>query len=130
MEETKIELPILPEHPLLSINKLMSEHWRIRQKSSKYWRREGRKASENLSVMQPPVECHVYIYRARNGRYDPGNYYPTAKAILDGIVDAGVMTDDSYEYLDGPHLHHGGIDKENPRLEIFFSPYERKNRNG
>nr|DAX45680.1 MAG TPA: Endodeoxyribonuclease RusA [Caudoviricetes sp.] len=126
MEETKIELPILPEHPLLSINKLMSEHWRTRQKSSKYWRRVGRNASENLPEMRPPVECHVYIYRARSGRYDPGNYYPTAKAILDGIVDTGILPDDSHEYLDGPHLHHGGVDRENPRLEIFFSPYERK----
>nr|DAR31111.1 MAG TPA: Endodeoxyribonuclease RusA [Caudoviricetes sp.] len=126
MEETKIELPILPEHPLLSINKLMSEHWRTRQKSSKYWRKAGKKVSENLPEMQPPVECHVYIYRARGGRYDPGNYYPTAKAILDGIVDDGILADDSHEYLDGPHLHHGGIDRNNPRLEIFFSPYERK----
>ena len=76
--------------------------------------------------MHPPVTCDVYVYRGRAGRYDPGNYYPTAKAILDGIVDAGILPDDSHEYLDGPHLHHGGLDRENPRLEIFFNPYERK----
>lgn len=122
----KIIMPTPPEHPILSINRLMSEHWRTRQKSSKYWRNAGKKAAENLNQISPPTECHVYIYRSRGGRYDPGNYYPTAKAILDGMVDAGILPDDSYEYLDGPHLHHGGIDKNNPRLEIFFTPHERK----
>lgn len=122
----KVVIEIPDSHPLLSINKLMSEHWRTRQKSSKYWRMVGREAVKDTQVMRPPVKCDVYVYRDRAGRYDPGNYYPTAKAILDGMVDAGILPDDSHEYLDGPHLHHGGVDKENPRLEIFFSPYERK----
>lgn len=122
----KVVIEIPDSHPLLSINKLMSEHWRTRQKSSKYWRKVGYESVKDSPPMKPPVACDVYIYRPRAGRYDPGNYYPTAKAILDGIVDAGALPDDSHEYLDGPHLHHGGTDRENPRLEIFFSPYERK----
>lgn len=122
----KIIIDIPDSHPLLSINRLMSEHWRTRQKSSKHWRKAGREAVNGMRPMKPPVACDVYVYRSRAGRYDPGNYYPTAKAILDGVVDAGILPDDSHEYLDGPHLHHGGVDRENPRLEIFFSPYERK----
>lgn len=122
----KIIIDIPDTHPLLSINKLMSEHWRTRQKSSKYWRQAGYESVKDSPPLEPPVTCDVYIYRPRAGRYDPGNYYPTAKAIIDGMVDAGILPDDSFEYLDGAHLHHGGTDKENPRLEIFFSPYERK----
>lgn len=35
---------------------------------------------------------------------DPANWYPTVKAIMDGIVDAGVLQDDSARYLLGPDM--------------------------
>jgi hypothetical protein len=33
-----------------------------------------------------------------------GNYYPTAKAILDGLVDAGVLPDDNDDHVTGPDM--------------------------
>jgi crossover junction endodeoxyribonuclease RusA len=40
-------------------------------------------------------------------RRDVHNLYPTAKAIIDGLVDAGVLIDDSDQYLTGPDLRVG-----------------------
>jgi hypothetical protein len=37
-------------------------------------------------------------------RRDPGNWYPTLKACLDGIVSAGVLDDDDWRHVDGPYL--------------------------
>lgn len=41
-------------------------------------------------------------YRA--GRADPANAYPTIKALIDGMVDAGIFVDDSSEYVVGPDM--------------------------
>ncbi len=43
----------------------------------------------------------------RRGRWDPANWYPTAKAVVDGLVDAGVLTDDSARHITGPDMRAG-----------------------
>ncbi len=37
-------------------------------------------------------------------RRDTHNLMPTAKAIVDGLVDAGLLPDDDHRHLVGPHL--------------------------
>ena len=46
------------------------------------------------------VGIDVYPYaKDRRYRQDVGNCYPTAKAIIDGLVDAGVIADDNDQHL-------------------------------
>lgn len=42
-----------------------------------------------------------------NRRRDPANFYPTVKAAVDGLVDAGLLADDSHRYLIGPDMRLG-----------------------
>ena len=44
---------------------------------------------------------------------DPANAYPAVKALIDGLVDAGVLPDDDAAHLDGPDMRLGDPD---PRL--------------
>lgn len=39
-----------------------------------------------------------------NRRLDPTNYMATAKAIVDGFVDAGLFSDDNSEVVVGPDM--------------------------
>ena len=74
------------------------------------WREAGR-VSAGLVDGEPyagPVHIFAHVYKPRAGRYDAGNLYPTIKAILDGVVDAGLLVDDSNDYVIGPDLRHGG----------------------
>ncbi|MGW2933978.1 hypothetical protein ACWDA7_19490 [Streptomyces sp. NPDC001156] len=50
-----------------------------------------------LGVLHPPT----------NGRRDPANWYPSMKAAVDGIVDAGVLEDDDHTRLLGPDMRLG-----------------------
>ena len=54
-----------------------------------------------------PVHIVCTIHKTRAGRWDAGNLYPTAKAIVDGLVDAGVIPDDSNEWVTGPDMRAG-----------------------
>jgi len=42
-------------------------------------------------------------------RRDPHNYYPTLKALIDGLVDYGLVPDDSHQYLVGPDVRYGPV---------------------
>lgn len=45
-----------------------------------------------------------FHWHAPNRRRDVGNWMPTAKPIVDGLVDYGLVPDDSNKYLEGPFL--------------------------
>ena len=40
------------------------------------------------------------------------------ESILDLFVDVGILNDDDWTCLRSRHIYSGGIDKENPRVEI------------
>ncbi|MEV4438215.1 hypothetical protein AB0K09_04220 [Streptomyces sp. NPDC049577] len=54
-----------------------------------------------LGVLHPPTR----------GRRDPANWYPSFKAAVDGLVDAGVLEDDDHTHLLGPDMRIGSLVK-------------------
>jgi hypothetical protein len=40
-------------------------------------------------------------------RADPANWYPSFKAAVDGLVDAGLLDDDDHEHVAGPDMRLG-----------------------
>lgn len=51
-----------------------------------------------------PVRVWVEFTFPTNHRRDVANLYPTVKALLDGIVDAGLISDDRDGLIEGPFL--------------------------
>jgi hypothetical protein len=58
-----------------------------------------------------PVMRHAYIlgivHPKKLGRFDPPNWYPTFKAMVDGLVDAGMIEDDDHTRVIGPDMRPG-----------------------
>ena len=75
-----------------------------------------------------PVESKVEIrfrWLEENRRRDPDNVRHGAKYILDGLVEARVLQDDSQKYIAGlsdTFL----VDKSNPRVEVDIIPLEEE----
>lgn len=55
------------------------------------------------------VHITVYIDYPDRRRRDVANLYPTIKCQIDGLVDAGVIVDDSDTHLIGPDLRPTGV---------------------
>jgi crossover junction endodeoxyribonuclease RusA len=96
-----------------SINMERTKHWSWRAKRAKDFRLCAMVAARDLSIgMQPPstVEVELPFDRASNNR-DPSNFFPAVKAMVDGLVDAGLWADDTGEYVSiaEPVLKKGGL---------------------
>lgn len=92
--------------PLLNANH--RRHYRVKARMVRAWRRAAKTAALELGPLPTPVHVTVLVHRrSRAGRWDAGNYAPTAKAVLDGIVDAGVIPDDNNAHVVGPDLRPG-----------------------
>ena len=74
--------------------------------------------SENPALMDALAEAkpgplfqraHVLgiLHPARDNRCDPANWYPSFKAAIDGIVDAGLLEDDDHTRVVGPDMRLG-----------------------
>lgn len=60
------------------------------------------------------IDGDNYLFFPTRGRRDPDNY--SGKFILDGLVQAGIIKDDSFECI---NLRlKASYDKDNPRTEI------------
>lgn len=84
-------------------------HWRPKAELTAAWRDLTRMLarSQKLPTGLEKVEI-VAVAQFRNRiRRDPGNFYPTAKACIDGLVDHGLVSDDDAAHVIGPDMRLG-----------------------
>lgn len=93
----------LPPTPPLSINEERSMHWRPRRARTEPWKINAFWLAQQARLRQAVAgqRAAVTAYLPVHGNYerDPANFYPTVKAIIDGLVLAGVWPKDTPEYV-------------------------------
>jgi hypothetical protein len=98
---------VFTRRPWLNAND--RDHWRVLHPIKNDWKAN---AADQAEIIDLPIGLHkvridAYINRATEIRSDAGNFYPTVKAIVDGLTEYGLTEDDSNEYVEGPYLHPG-----------------------
>jgi crossover junction endodeoxyribonuclease RusA len=84
--------------PPLNLNS--REHWAPRARKTKAWRTAACLAARAAKVgPQGPAAVRVTIPFSRGARRDPHNFVPTVKAVIDGLVDAGLWPDDTPAFV-------------------------------
>jgi crossover junction endodeoxyribonuclease RusA len=103
------------------INSNQRYHRHQEAKMTKAWRETAamRATQQRIPTFEGRVHIIAHIYKPRGGRWDPNNLWPTIKAAIDGIVDAGVLLDDDHTHLIGPDMRNGGIGNPEIVLEII-----------
>lgn len=102
--------------------------WRTRAAHVKAWRTTARYASTNDHIagssdwngqaLGPSVVACVIDVPDRRRR-DPHNLYPTVKACIDGMVDAGVFDDDDATHLTTTEPTFRVVARNTPRYITF-----------
>ena len=101
--------------------------WRVRALRTKAWRDLACERAKEMGLPHLADGAHVVceLRFADRRRRDPGNWYPTAKAVVDGLVDAGVFTDDNAKFVTGPDMRLGPIVGRGWQgMHVFIYPKE------
>lgn len=94
-----------PRGAWLNSNQRLNEHERA--KRAALWREAGLHAGKVYSVPRHGTLKRYFalatVNNPRDVDYDPQNWYPSVKPIIDGLVtDYGFLPDDNDRYLMGP----------------------------
>lgn len=109
------EFTLLIPAPAAFINVNQRLHGRTAATTVKTWRDAGRvhaQAAKLPKLRRARITATLHFGDTR--RRDDHNYFPTIKAIIDGLVDYGLLPDDSRGYLLGTTICGG--DPIPPRL--------------
>lgn len=119
----------LTRSKLITANDKM--HWGVRARLTKQLRQRGYllgregEGVARLGLTHARVEVE-FAYPDRRRR-DRSNLAPTVKALMDGLIDAGLLPDDADRFLDGPHTviadHLAGKHLNLPMYEVRIRVY-------
>lgn len=106
--------------PCKPLNLNDRQHWAQRAKATRLWREASGFAAladshgmtrhgHNYYLPRSLVQIDIPV-RSMKTRRDPSNWSPSTKAVVDGLVDAGLWPDDTSEYVATaePVFHQGG----------------------
>jgi Holliday junction resolvase RusA-like endonuclease len=82
--------------PLLNANG--REHWSKRANLVSTIRMTARNLSSHIPRLEK-VKIRAIYYAPNNRRRDMSNLFPSVKSAVDGLVDSGVLKDDSDRYV-------------------------------
>ena len=91
---------------LWTVNAERNRHWAWRSTRAKQWRSDTcwlAKAAHVPALTRARID--VQVEQAKGRLADVEAHSPAVKAAIDGIIDAGVLPDDSGEYLASVVFH-------------------------
>lgn len=120
MTAFEIQLPSWPSPPL---NLNHRHHWSTERKIARELREHAGWAAKAAKVGGPYEHVTVVLHwqPGRIGVYDNDNPVPTLKHLADGLVDAGVVVDDSFEQMTKRVRIHVPVPRQ-PRLWLEITP--------
>lgn len=97
------------ESPCAFINSNQRLNFHAKAKLTKIWRAAVEAETRRVmnGPLRTPVRIVAKIHKPGNRRWDPNNLAPTTKACVDGMVDAGLIPDDSWREVEGPDHRRG-----------------------
>ena len=125
------ERTITINQPPVSLNQQERMHWTRWHREKSQWRHDiFYLVKESGSVIPrnlPHVWIEIKIYFAKVRARDESNYEPMViKPLLDALVNAKIIENDTAEYVTRPGVVEIGIDKR-PRTEITIK-WKGKNK--
>ena len=118
MRVLTIVVPFPPGGKWLSTNSNRHLHPHAQAKRVQPWRTSAAALAEGKTPFAGPVAVVATIHKARRNRWDIDGITPTVKACVDGLRDAGVLTEDDDQHITRLTLQVGAVDPRAPRLVL------------
>lgn len=102
MTRPQLGTTIVLEPPCALINANDRLHFQAKAKLTRTWRDLARLSARGTLTGFHHAHITVTYRFPTNHRREVSNLQPTSKAIVDGLVDAGVLVDDDDDHVTGP----------------------------
>ena len=113
---------------ILNLNHYRNTHFQILNQAKILWKEIVRLAAERSLVTGPPYSFTYTAYPATNRKFDLGNVLSIVQKFTDdALIEMGLINDDSYKVIPAVKYFFGGVDKENPRVELDISTVDFNN---
>ena len=123
-ESTVSEWTLTIESALPMLNLNQRYHWAKKAQLTKHWRQLALANAMAAGLPRNLQNVHItaHVIKSTSRQYDVHNLMPTLKACVDGLVDYGLIPDDTNKHLTGPDLRQGG--KGEPGIRITITEEE------
>lgn len=104
---------------ILNLNQYRNTHFRVLNNAKKLYKEAMKE--QILSINKTISRCRITytVYKGDKRGFDIGNICAVhQKFFEDALVELGKLEDDKYTYIPETMFKVGGIDIENPRVEI------------
>lgn len=121
MDEPVLKIVLDQPEDWMNENEMRRKHWSRRSYLADYWRSIALVKTRQAWKRKPPLEMVrivITYYWPDSRRRDPNNWQMTSKAIVDGMVDAGLVPDDNMQFVWGPD-NRGGRGKRRIEIEVY-----------
>lgn len=116
---TVIRLPY--ERPPLTPNQ--RQHFAVKARLTKEIRSVASQCARAANIAPQPQSAVLTVwFPPDKRRRDAGSLVLTAKAAIDGLVDAGVWPDDDPTHVAEERYRIGPVDRDHPRIELHLIP--------
>ena len=113
---------------MISANDRM--HFRVKSQLTQFLRRlsDNRTWSRPVYTRKNPCTITIDVQPPTSRRMDAPNWYPTVKALIDGLVDSGLLSDDNNHVIKSTTFKSTKLsDTKNYKLVITIEPVKEVN---
>lgn len=101
----------------LNLNQYRNWHYQINNKLKATYKALVEPQIRSLSFNK--IDLTFTLYKRDRRKVDRANVLSVhEKFFCDALVESGCLPDDNDDYVQSTHYYSGGIDKNNPRVEI------------
>jgi crossover junction endodeoxyribonuclease RusA len=104
---------------MMTMNWAKATHWRVQALVIKAWRDAAADRARELKVPAfVTVRIHCWPYHPSGALADPLGHAPVLKAVIDGLVDAGVLPNDTGREVQAITMHAPARGPNGVKLEL------------
>jgi hypothetical protein len=107
---------------ILNLNSYRNTHFHVLNQAKVLWKDVVFNAMLSDSVLPTmPYRFTYTVYPGSNRKFDLANVLSIVQKFTDdALIEMGVIPDDSYKVIPAIDYRFGGVDKNNPRVELLI----------
>ena len=115
-----------PKNIYFNLNNYRNWHYQLSNNLKKWYKETAQSALRRACVTPcTGIICLEYVLWKRNkGKVDRSNVLSVhEKFFCDAFTELGYIPDDNDDYIESSYFTTGGIDRDNPRVDILIKEY-------